>query len=89
MRINLYNATFKVSAWERTNFYATIWASGENPSDVFDEQTGKIETFRLSSLSENERANYPSSKQIRDGKDVDNNELNKYGKASLLTDRKG
>ena len=87
--INLYNATFEMKFWERSNIYAVLIESLNEAEDSFSITTKKIVPRRVADLSATEQATIPSSLQIRYGRNIDNTETNKYRRYVSSTDESG
>ena len=51
--INLYNATFTMRFWERSNIYAVLLEDLNEAEDTFDITTKRIVPKRVSDLSAN------------------------------------
>ena len=70
--INLYNATFTMRFWERSNIYAVLLEDLNEAEDTFSITTKKINPKRVADLTATQQAEIPSSIQIRYGRKIDN-----------------
>ena len=88
-RINFYNATFALSFRSRANAYAVLIEQPTSPNNTLSITTNVSQAVRVGSLSANLQALAPSSKQIRNGVDTTNTQLNKYRSTSSVSDGTG
>jgi hypothetical protein len=87
--IYFYNATFTLSFWSRGNAYAVIIEQPSSGQNTLTITTNVSQATRVGSLSENLKAQAPTSKQIHDGDDITNSKLNKYRSTSAVSDTNG
>lgn len=84
--INLYNATFEIKFWERANIYSVLIPQSEKANDTLEITQNTISASTVSRLPTEDKARCPSSLQIRNGKNINNVELNSYSKYTSMTD---
>jgi len=87
--INLYDATFKIHLWERSNVYAVLIEEFNTAEDTLSIAKNPISAKRVSTLTSTKRSSAPRSSQIKSGKDKSNNALGRYRKFTSTTDNEG
>lgn len=87
--INLYNATFTIYLWERSNIYAVLIEDLNSAEDSLSTATTTITSKRVRQLDSSNRAKAPRSNQIKSGKDKSNIGLGRYRKFTTTSDESG